>query len=623
LTTDAKSHGPQRQRRGGRRGSGGGRRPHRPSSSAASPSSTRESSPFDPAPVPFRSLITDTDLLDALEQRGFEKTTPIQSAVLPYALEGRDVIGCAETGTGKTAAYLLPILSRLLRENREGYRAPRGITRALILAPTRELATQIDDEIQGFAYHAPVSSVAVYGGVPIEPQARALQAGVDIVVATPGRLLDHMRSSVGDFSKLEIFVLDEADRMMDMGFWPDVRRIAEALPPTTARQTMLFSATMPDEVMRFADALAPSSVFIQVGSRRGPAQTISHEARILPTREKPSFLAKYLRKLHEPAIVFVNTKVGCDRLARQLHSAGLRAVAIHADRSQKDRTAAIEAFRSGRIKVLVATDVAARGLDIESVGLIVNYEVPHGLDSYVHRVGRTGRNDATGHALTLADPHERADLEQVEKAFGLKLLNEHATAADEARDSAATHTTHPRTAELVDLLDRTRADLRRAVDAVPAERRGDKPDADRWSVAEVLEHLSIVETRIAGVVAKAIADAKPSGLARETSTSSVLTSMNLTELANRERRLTAGDASRPTGTVGADEAWAALTRARKSLYTALREGDGWALEMLSAPHPRLGALNLYQWVVFVAGHEARHAAQIREIGSALAAAASA
>jgi ATP-dependent RNA helicase RhlE len=185
---------------------------------------------------------------------------------------------------------------------------------------------------------------------------------------------------------------------------------------------MLFSATMPDEMMRFADTLAPNAVFVQVGSRRGPAQTITHEGRILPAREKAAFLAKYLRRVKEPTIVFVNTKIGCDRLARQLYSAGLRAAAIHADRSQQERTATIEAFRAGRIRTLVATDVAARGLDIDSVGLIVNYEVPHGLDSYVHRVGRTGRNDATGHALTRADTHEREDLEQIEKAFGLKLL---------------------------------------------------------------------------------------------------------------------------------------------------------------------------------------------------------
>jgi ATP-dependent RNA helicase RhlE len=381
----------------------------------------------------FASLVTEPALLDALEQRGYVQTTPIQSAVLPYALAGRDVIGCAETGTGKTAAYVLPVLSRLIREDREGReggegretaRASHSATRALILAPTRELATQIDDEIQGFAYHAPVASAAVYGGVPMGPQERSLKAGVDIVVATPGRLLDHMRSNVGDFSKLEIFVLDEADRMMDMGFWPDVRKIAEALPPSSQRQTMLFSATMPEEVMRFADALAPASVFVQVGSRRGPAQTITHEARILPSREKSSFLAKYLRRHSEPTIVFVNTKIGCDRLARQLSSSGLRAVAVHADRSQEQRTAALESFRAGRTRVLVATDVAARGLDIEDVTLIVNYEVPHGLDSYVHRVGRTGRNDAKGHALTLADPAERRDLELVESTFGLKLIND-------------------------------------------------------------------------------------------------------------------------------------------------------------------------------------------------------
>jgi ATP-dependent RNA helicase RhlE len=361
-------------------------------------------------------------VLDALDQRGFSTTTPIQSAVLPYALDGRDVIGCAETGTGKTAAYVLPILVRLLRENREGHAPPHGTTRALILSPTRELATQIDDEIQGFAYHTPISTVAVYCGVPIEPQERALKAGADIVVATPGRLLDHMRSQVGDFSTLEVFVLDEADRMMDMGFWPDVRRIAEAMPANAARQTMLFSATMPEEVMRFADTLAPNATFIQVGSRSGPAQSISHEAKILPAREKTSFLATYLRRAHEPAIVFVNTKIGAERLARQLHSMGLRAAAIHADRSQKDRTAAMEAFRAGRIRILVATDVAARGIDVDDVGLIVNYEVPHDLDSYVHRVGRTGRYDARGHALTLAEPGDRADLESIERAFGLKLI---------------------------------------------------------------------------------------------------------------------------------------------------------------------------------------------------------
>jgi ATP-dependent RNA helicase RhlE len=420
LSHETHPSGPRRRPGRGRRASSS-RRPGPATPLRTAPE--RESAAFDPAPLPFASLITEPNLLTALEDRGFEQTTPIQSAVLPYALAGRDVIGCAETGTGKTAAYVLPILSRLLREDREaGPRASHDATRALILAPTRELATQIDDEIQGFSYHAPVASMAVYGGVPMGPQERSLKAGVDIVVATPGRLLDHMRSGVGDYTKLEVFVLDEADRMMDMGFWPDVRRIAEAMPPSASRQTMLFSATMPEEVMRFADALAPNAVFVQVGSRRGPARNISHEARILPAREKAAFLAKYLRRGHEQAIVFVNTKIGCDRLARELSRSGLRAEAIHADRAQKDRTAAIEAFRAGRTKVLVATDVAARGLDIDSVGLIVNYEVPRGLDTYVHRVGRTGRMEAAGHALTLADQGDRPDLEQIERAFGLKLL---------------------------------------------------------------------------------------------------------------------------------------------------------------------------------------------------------
>jgi len=364
-------------------------------------------------------LVTDPHVLDALQQRGYKVTTPIQSAVLPYALKGHDIIGCAQTGTGKTAAYLLPILSKLMSAGHTGSHAH---TRALILAPTRELATQIDDEIQGFAYHAPVASVAVYGGVPMGPQERALKAGVDIVVATPGRLLDHMRQKIGDFSRIEVLVLDEADRMMDMGFWPDVRKIAEMMPPTEKRQTMLFSATMPEEVMRFADELAPKSVFIQVGSMRGPAQTITHEARLVHAKDKAEVLAKELRRERGTSIVFVNTKIGCDRLARTLQRSGLKAAAVHADRSQKERTETIEAFRSGRVQVLVATDVAARGLDIDDVALVVNYEVPRSLDTYVHRVGRTGRRDLSGHALTLSDDFERSYLDSIDKAFGLKLF---------------------------------------------------------------------------------------------------------------------------------------------------------------------------------------------------------
>lgn len=389
---------------------------------------SRPQAEYDPRPVPFESLGLEPSLIEGIRVRGFTMTTPIQSAVIPFVMQGDDLIGCAATGTGKTAAFLLPILNRMLK-SRAAAPEERGYTRVLILAPTRELCVQIADDVEGFTYHTDITSAAVYGGVDMGPQERALKAGVDIVIATPGRLLDHMRSRTVSFDKLDTLVLDEADRMMDMGFWPDVRRIAEALPPSTERQTMLFSATMPDEVLKFADALAPDAVYLQVGSRRGPAATITHEARLLPAREKAAFLARYLRCSREQAIVFVNTRVGCERLARQLAASGLRAAAIHADRSQKERTAVIEAFRAGRIRTLVATDVAARGLDIDAIGLIVNYEVPRGLDTYVHRVGRTGRKDATGHALTLADPHEREALEQIEKAFGLKLVGDDAESA--------------------------------------------------------------------------------------------------------------------------------------------------------------------------------------------------
>ncbi len=344
--------------------------------------------------------------------------------MLPYALAGRDVIGCAETGTGKTAAYVLPVLSRLIRENREaGPRKSHHSTRALILAPTRELATQIDDEIQGFAYHAPVASAAVYGGVPIEPQERALKAGVDIVVATPGRLLDHMRSNVGDYSALEIFVLDEADRMMDMGFWPDVRKIAEALPP---------SNRAPDDAVLGDDAGRSDAVCRRAGADRGvragriaprPAEddharsahsALAREGDI--PREVPAAAprARDCVRQHEDWMRPPGAATGVDRAC-----APRRCTRIDRNRSGPRRS---RPSAPRRVRVLVATDVAARGLDIEDVPLIVNYEVPRGLDSYVHRVGRTGRNESTGHALTLADPAERRELELVEKAFGLKLV---------------------------------------------------------------------------------------------------------------------------------------------------------------------------------------------------------
>ena len=413
---------PRRRRRGGA-GSGSGSGSAHPSAQQPQHAPVeRASAPHDITPIDFSELPIHATLRHALAERGFERTTPIQSAVLPFALRGEDVIGCAQTGTGKTAAFVLPILHRLLASDKtDATTAARGYTRVLILAPTRELAVQIDDEIQGFAYHTGLSSAAIYGGVHMSPQDQALRAGVDIVVATPVRLLDHMRGDGPKFDKIEAFVLDEADRMMDMGFWPDVRRIASALPKT-GLQTMLFSATMPEEIMKFAHELAANAHYVQVGSTGSPAKTITHVAHIVPNSEKLDYLISFLKKeSHGPVLVFARTKIGADRLARRLAAAGLKTAALHADRTQQDRQKAIEGFKSGRYRIIVATDVAARGLDVDGITWVVNYEVPTSLDTYVHRVGRTGRAEADGHALTLVAPEERRSLAAIERAFGLEL----------------------------------------------------------------------------------------------------------------------------------------------------------------------------------------------------------
>ncbi len=344
---------------------------------------------------------------------------PVQSAVIPIALAGHDVIGCADTGTGKTVAFVLPILDRLLRARTE--RPDEcGFTRVLILAPTRELCVQIEDDVQGFTYHTDLTSVAVYGGVGMDAQERALRAGVDIVVATPGRLMDHQRNGAVDFTRVDTLVLDEADRMLDMGFWPDVRRIVSTLP-AGGRQTLLFSATMPADVMKLADEVVKDARYVQVGSAGRPAKSITHEVESVPAAQKTEWLAKFLRRTAGPVLVFVRTKHGAERLARKLAGFGLKAASLHADRTQQQRTAAVEGFRSGRYQVLVATDVAARGLDIDGITHVVNFEVPSSRETYVHRVGRTGRAAATGTALTLVAPEELRALEALQRSFGPEL----------------------------------------------------------------------------------------------------------------------------------------------------------------------------------------------------------
>ena len=375
-----------------------------------------EQEKFDPAPISFNSLSLDARLLSGIKDLGWTDTRSVQSGVIPLAIAGNDVIACAETGTGKTAAFLVPIIQRFLREG--PVRTPA--TRALILAPTRELAVQIEDQVQGLTYHTKISSIAVFGGVPMDIQERALKANVDIIVATPGRLMDHMRHDWVGFGRLEVLVLDEADRMLDMGFWPDVQRILSALP--AVRQTLLFSATMPAEVLKLTQEFLRDPKYVQVGRRGGPAQTITHSVQTVPAAEKVQWLARWLRdKATGPVLVLCRTKIGAERLASRLSGMGIRTAALHADRTQQQRMAAVEGFRTGTFPVLVATDVAARGLDIDGIAHVVNFEVPDTPEAYVHRVGRTGRAETTGCALTLAAPEELRALRALEKAVGVQL----------------------------------------------------------------------------------------------------------------------------------------------------------------------------------------------------------
>ena len=359
--------------------------------------------------------------MQGLQDLGFEGTRSVQGAVIPVALAGGDCVACAETGTGKTLAFAAPILQRLLTEGPGYGDATRdAYTRALVLAPTRELAVQIEDALVGLTYHTQVSSMAVYGGVPMDPQERALKAGVDIVVATPGRLMDHMRHGSVDFTRLQFLVLDEADRMMDMGFWPDVQRITAVLP--AERQTLLFSATIPGEIMKLVHETLRAPRYVQVGSNRGAARTIRHSIEILPRAGKIDWLANFVKRdATGPVLVFARTKIGADRVARSLAAKRINAAALHADRTQHERMQAVEGFRAGKHPVLVATDIAARGLDIEGIAHVVNFEVPDSSDAYVHRVGRTGRSGAEGHAITLVAPEEQRAWRALESRIGLEL----------------------------------------------------------------------------------------------------------------------------------------------------------------------------------------------------------
>ena len=358
--------------------------------------------------MPFSTFGLHTDLLKGIRELGFTRPTPIQTEAIPPALTGRDLLACAQTGSGKTAAFLLPILSRLIDK-------PRRTTRALILTPTRELAAQIAEDLNALAVHTPLSGAAVYGGVGMGPQEHAFRSGVDVIIATPGRLLDHFRAPYARLTGLEYLVLDEADRMLDMGFLPDIRRVLRHLPPR--RQTLFFSATMPAPIAALASEMLKNPVTISLQRQSAPAVGITQAVYPVPQELKPAlFLELLKRDLVREALVFTRTKHRANRLAEYLVSHRVNAARIHGNRSQAQRSEALAGFKNGKYRVLVATDIAARGIDVEALSHVVNFDVPAVPDDYIHRVGRTGRAELTGDAFTFVAPGEETDLRAIERA---------------------------------------------------------------------------------------------------------------------------------------------------------------------------------------------------------------
>jgi ATP-dependent RNA helicase RhlE len=363
--------------------------------------------------MPFSGLHLHANLLKGVRELGFTRPTPVQLEAIPAGVAGHDVLACAQTGSGKTAAFLLPILHRLMDR-------PRRTTRALILTPTRELAAQILEDFNALAVHTPLTGAAVYGGVSMGPQEHAFRTGVDIMVATPGRLLDHARAPYAKLSGVEYLVLDEADRMLDMGFLPDVRRILRHIPER--RQTLFFSATMPPPIAALASEMLKRPVTINLQRKSAPAVGITQAAYPVPQHLKATLLATLLKRgILTQALVFTRTKHRANRLTEHLVREGVAAERIHGNRSQGQRTQALAGFKSGRYPVLVATDIAARGIDVEALSHVVNFDVPKAPEDYVHRVGRTGRAEATGEAFTFFAPDEDADLRGIERALGVAL----------------------------------------------------------------------------------------------------------------------------------------------------------------------------------------------------------
>jgi ATP-dependent RNA helicase RhlE len=368
----------------------------------------------------FSELGLLPEILRAVEDAGYTDPTPIQAQAIPVILAGRDVMGGAQTGTGKTAGFTLPMLHRIARHANSSPSPARHPVRCLILTPTRELAMQVHDSVVTYGKHLPLRAVCVYGGVDIKPQTAELREGREIVVATPGRLLDHVQQKSVNFGQVEFVILDEADRMLDMGFIPDIRRILGLLPKE--RQSLLFSATFSDEIKKLADTMLKNPQLIEVARRNTVSETITHRVHPVDADKKRYLLLHLLNdKPDMQVLVFVGTKFGTSRLAAWLERQGVNAVAIHGDKSQQQRTEALEAFKAGTARVMVATDVAARGLDIDDLPHVINYELPRVAEDYVHRIGRTGRAGKLGDATSLVAAEERPRLKDIERLIKLKI----------------------------------------------------------------------------------------------------------------------------------------------------------------------------------------------------------
>jgi len=387
--------------------------------------------------VSFADLNLAPPILKALTESGYTTPTPIQAQAIPLVLEGHDLMAGAQTGTGKTAAFALPLLQQLLPHASSSTSPARHPVRALILAPTRELAIQVEDSVKHYAKHTQLRSLVVYGGVDIKTQTPTLKNGVEILVATPGRLLDHIEQKTVQLNQVRMLVLDEADRMLDMGFMPALKRILALLP--RQRQSLMFSATFSDEIKKLADDFLIYPTLLEVARSNATADTVTQKVHLVDSDQKHALLAQLLQEDNNcQTIVFTRTKLTAGRLARQLQREGIAAGAIHGDKTQQERLEALNAFKEGKITALIATDVAARGLDIDNLPRVINYEIPHAAEDYVHRIGRTGRAGASGTAISLVAPEEEKFLAEIEKLIKTSLQRETFTLPEKSRPAGTT-----------------------------------------------------------------------------------------------------------------------------------------------------------------------------------------